>query len=250
MQKNKRFAFARTVTAVLRSWAIGVFHMLNPFPTLPGAPCPWDGSGICTAVIRGSGAKHFATAALAYTDPHGESHLELFRKNTTEEQRFRATTSARLDALERVLKNPASARVTYLFIDDPALRAEVAANIESFPNLVLSTTPDGTLSNAASQAVARASSTTIKNTPVTIAEPKNGRRLGGSTHLVIATDASIIPGQPGAGIASISSDGAIWQDRLPDTCDITWAEMKAIHAAVAGSINHPMLWCFPTAKTP
>lgn len=239
MQKNKRFVSLHTAFAALRSWVIGMIHTLTPFPMLPGAPCPWDGSGICTAIIRGSGSKYSAIAALAYTGPDGESYLELFRKDTTDEQLFRVATSARLDALERVLQNPVSALATHLFIDDPVLRAEVAAIIDSFPSLLLSATPPETLSITASQAVARASRATIKNTPVTIPSPKSGRRLGGSTLLVIATDASIIPGKPGAGIASISSDGVIWQDRLPDTCDIAWAEMKAIHAAVAGSVNHP-----------
>lgn len=228
-----------TVTSALRSWAIEAFHALNPFPTLPVVPCPLDGTGICTAVIRGSGAKHSSTAALAYTDPAGESHLELFRKNHSEELIYQNTTSARLDALERLLQNPTMARTTRLFIDDPTLRAEVAATIDSFPGLELSNTAPHTLSNTASQAISRTQSTTIKNTPIPLPTPINGRRLGGSTHLVIATDASIIPGKPGVGIASITADGEIWQDHLPDTCDIDWAEMKAIHAAIAGSIHHP-----------
>ena len=237
--QNKRSTSLHTAVAALRRWAVSALQSLTSFPMLPGTPIPWDGSGICKAVIRGGGTAHSATAALAYTGPDGQSHLELFRGHNPEGLVSRAATSARLDALERVLQNPTSARATCLFIDDPVLRAEVAATIESFPSLELATAPAETLSLTASQAATRANSTTIENTVASIPRSETGRRLGGSTHLVIATDASIIPGQPGAGIASVATDGTIWQDRLPDTCDITWAEMKAIHAAVAGSANHP-----------
>lgn len=61
------------------------------------------------------------------------------------------------------------------------------------------------------------------------------RNRGGSTHLVIATDASIVPGRPGAGIAAVASNGTTWHDYLPTTCDITWAELKTIHTAITNN---------------
>lgn len=49
---------------------------------------------------------------------------------------------------------------------------------------------------------------------------------------VVATDASIVPGRPGAGIAVNSSQGIIWQEHLLHTRDTTLAELTAIYRAL------------------
>ncbi len=49
---------------------------------------------------------------------------------------------------------------------------------------------------------------------------------------VVATDASILPGSPGAGIAVSSSEGIIWQEHLLHTRDTTIAELTALCRAL------------------
>ncbi|WP_461186545.1 RNase H family protein [Arthrobacter sp. Z4-13] len=175
-----------------------------------------------------------ATAALAYTGPDGKEHLELFRGYSAAGISDHAATSARIDALAFLVDNPTDARTTRLFIDDPALRREVAILQDSFPTLELTATAEPHLSTAASKAASRANSVTVYASAaaarLSLHDLTNERRT------VIATDASIVPGKAGAGIAAVGSDGLVWQDRLPGTCDITWAELKAIHAAIT---HHP-----------
>lgn len=79
---------------------------------------------------------------------------------------------------------------------------------------------------------------TSHTTAAPVSQPRTRRTPGGSTHLIIATDASIVPGHPGAGIAAVASNGTTWAGYLPTTCDITWAELKAIHAAITHNA-HP-----------
>lgn len=232
--------------ATLTRWAANAIRALNPRPVLPAAPCPWDGTGICTAVIRGGGTAHTATAALAYTSPDGTEHLKLFRGHSTYGTPGHAAAAARLDALAFILNNPTGARATRLFIDDPTLRREITAFQDSFPSLQLTTTADTHLSTLASRTAARANSVTIHTSAsaalLTLHRPASERRL------VIATDASIIPGQAGAGISAVASDGTVWQDRLPGTADITWAEMKAIHAAITQHPGHHELLVLSDSK--
>lgn len=231
-----------SIKTFLRQWAISIRHALNPFPLLPGVAHPWEETDVCIAVIRGGRSRYSATAALAYAGPDGSAHLELFSSNTLQGQTAQAAVTARIDALERIVQNPTSAAATRLYIDDPFLRAEVAASLASFPSLELLDAPFEGLSLNAAQAVTRANSTsasTRKRDASTGTRLDKDRVLGGSTHLVIATDASIVPGQPGAGISAVASDGTVWQEVLPETCDITWAELKAIYTAVAVSSGHP-----------
>ena len=47
-----------------------------------------------------------ATAALAYTGPDGEEHLELFRGYSTKGITGHAAATARIDALAFILENP------------------------------------------------------------------------------------------------------------------------------------------------
>jgi ribonuclease HI len=220
--------------AALTIWAANALRALNPRPALPAIPRPWDGTGICTAVIRGGGTTHTATAALAYTGPDGKEHLELFRGYSTEGITGHAAATARIDALTFLLNNPTGARTTRLFIDDPELRREVTALQDSFPSLQLTATADTHLSAVASRTAVRANSVTVNTSAaaalLSLHQPADERRL------VIATDASIVPGKAGAGISAVASDGTVWQDRLPGTADITWAELKAIHAAIS---QHP-----------
>lgn len=233
MQSKRSTTFYKARTALTR-WAANALRALSPHPTLPAAPRPWDGTGICTAVIRGGGTAHMATAALAYTGPDGKEQIELFRGYSTAGISGHAATSARINALAFLVDNPTNARATRLFIDDPALRREVAIVQESFPTLQLTTTAQPHLSIAASKAASRANSVTVYASAA--AARLSLHNLTSERRTVIATDASIVPGKAGAGIAAVGSDGTVWQDRLPGTCDITWAELKAIHAAIT---HHP-----------
>ena len=244
--QSTRFTPLQDTFAALTRWATNALRALNPRPVLPAGPRPWNGTGICTAVIRGGGTAHTATAALAYTSPDGTEHLELFRGHSTYGTPGHAAAAARLDALAFILNNPTGARATRLFIDDPSLRHEVTAFQDSFPSLQLTTTADTRLSTIASRTAVRANSVTIHTSAsaalLTLHQPANEHRL------VIATDASIIPGQAGAGISAVASDGTVWQDRLPGTTDITWAEMKAIHAAITQHPGHHELLVLSDSK--
>lgn len=233
MQSKRSTTFHNALTALTR-WAANALRALSPNPTLAAAPCPWDGTGTCMAVIRGGGTAHMATAALAYTGPDGTKYLELFRGHSTAGTPGHAATSARINALAFLLNNPTNARTTRLFIDDPALRREVAILQDSFPTLQLTTTAEPHLSTAASKAASRANSVTVHASAA--AARLSLHNLTSERRTVIATDASIVPGKAGAGIAAVASDGTVWQDRLPGTCDITWAELKAILAAIS---HHP-----------
>lgn len=82
-------------------------------------------------------------------------------------------------------------------------------------------------SAAAGRAVTRANTASAVPSPV--------RVPGGSSHTVVATDASIVPGLTGAGIAAVTGDGRIWQETLPGTGDVTWAELNAIRLALAST---------------
>lgn len=232
--QSKRSTPLHHTFAVLIRWTDNALRSLNPRPVLPADPRPWDGTGVCTAVIRGGGTAHTATAALAYTGTDGKEHLELFRGYNIKGITGHAAASARIDALAFILDNPTGARTTRLFIDDPELRREVTTVQDSFPSLQLTATADAHLSTTASRTAVRANSVTVNTSAaaalLSLHQPADERRL------VIATDASIVPGKAGAGISAVASDGTVWQDRLPGTSDITWAEMKAIHAAIS---QHP-----------
>ncbi|WP_142062301.1 RNase H family protein [Pseudarthrobacter sp. B4EP4b] len=232
--QSKRSTTFHDVLSALTRWAANALRALAPLPTLAAAPRRWDGAGTCMAVIRGGGTAYMAMAALAYVGPDGGEHLELFRGYSPAGIPEHAAASARIDALAFLLDNPTNARTTCLFIDDPALRREITTLQDSFPTLQLTATADSRLSIAASQAGSRANSVTVYASAA--AARLSLHNLGSECRTVIATDASIVPGKAGAGIAAVASDGMVWQDRLPGTCDITWAELKAIHAAIT---HHP-----------
>ena len=229
MQLSTRSANIHTVFTAFSHWAARALRTSSLLPVLPSAPCPWNGTGASTAVIRGGGTAYVATAALAYTGSDGEDHLELFRGYSPNGNPRHAAAAARINALTFILNHPTATMID-LFIDDPELHQEVAAAQDAFPFLQLATTADARLSNKATQAASRANSTTIHASAaaarLALHQPTGERRT------IIATDASIVPGKAGAGIAVVASDGTVWQDRLPGTSDITWAEMNAIDAAI------------------
>jgi hypothetical protein len=132
MQQFKRSATLRTAFTVLSSWTARALQAVAILPALPAAPCPWDGSGTCTAVIRGGGTAYMATAALAYSGADGKAHLELFRGYSSNGDARHAAAAARIDALAFIL-NHSNASVIHLFIDHQELRREVAALLGSFP---------------------------------------------------------------------------------------------------------------------
>jgi ribonuclease HI len=170
-----------------------------------------------------------ATAALAYSGADGKAHLELFRGYSSNGDARHAAAAARIDALAFIL-NHSNASVIHLFIDHQELRREVAALLGSFPRLQLTAAADPELSITASQAACRANSVTLGASAA--AARLALHQLPDERRTVIATDASIVQGKAGAGIAAVASDGTVWQGRLPGTSDVTWAEMNAIHAAI------------------
>jgi ribonuclease HI len=233
MQQFKRFTTIRNSFTALSQWAVKVLSTLPVRPVLPTAPCPWDGTGSVVAVIRGGGSAFMATAALAYTGPDGEDHVEMFRGYSYNGNARHAAAAARIEALAFILNHP-SATMIHLFIDDPEMRRAVTAAQDAFPLLQLVVSADAHLSNKAAQAASRANSVTINASAA--ASRLALHQSVGECRTVIATDASIVPGKAGAGMAAVASDGTIWQGRLPGTSDITWAEMNAIHGAIT---HHP-----------
>ncbi|MEO5316208.1 hypothetical protein PV772_19170 [Pseudarthrobacter sp. CC12] len=229
MQQPKRSIAVHDAFSAIARWTARALRALAIRPVLPAVPCLWDGSGAYTAVIRGGGTTHMATAALAYTGPDGKICLELFRGYSPTGNARHAAAAARIDALAYILQH-SNASLIYLFIDDQELRREVTAVQGSFHRLKLTATADPELSITASQAACRANSVTLNASAA--AARLALHQFTGEHRTVIATDASIVPGKAGAGIAAVASDGTVWQDQLPGTADITWAEMNAIHAAI------------------
>lgn len=211
----------------------------------------------CPAVIQASGTTTGATAALALAPSSQDwPEVELFRTLGNGALPSALANGARIDALTRLLEdNPANAPWYSLYVDDLELRREITALQDSFPTLLLTDSPHAGASSMATQAIVPTAQTPnppAASTPMSPAARKTGpcknpqiggktpktRVLGGETHLVIATDASIVPGIPGAGIAYAASNGITYQGWMGNTCDITWAELNAIHAALTASAGH------------
>jgi len=220
---------AGSLGGTLRRWIRAARAAVGPFSRVPQVPqrCPLEVATVCEAVIRVGGAGHVSTAALALRGPGGTEHVLLFRGYSPDGNRERAAAYARLNAFEYLAGRPTGAAITRLHVDDARARDAIGALLDSFPTLTLAGVPDAALSTAAARAAVRANAG-----PVSAARPTE-RVPGGSTHTVVATDASIVPGIPGAGIAAVAGDGRLWQETLPATGDITWAELNAIHLALA-----------------
>ncbi|WP_251046156.1 hypothetical protein [Arthrobacter sp. ISL-85] len=203
MQESTRSMAVRDAFSAIARWTARALRALAVRPVLPAVPCLGDGSGAYTAVIRGGGTTHMATAALAYTGPDGKFCLELFRGYSPTGNARHAAAAARIDALAFILKH-SNASAIHLFIDDQELRREVTAVQGSFPRLKLTATADPELSITASQAACRANSVTLNASAA--AARLALHQFTGEHRTVIATDASIIPGKAGAGIAAVASD--------------------------------------------
>jgi len=191
---------------VVRRWTDATLGALNPFSHVPGMrlACPLEVATVCEAVIR-SDESGGATAALSLRGPDGAEHVLVFLGRSFDGNPRNAAAHARVDALEYLVESrPAAAAMTRLYVDDARTRAEIGALLDSFPTLTLAAEPDPKLYDAAD-------------------------------HTVVATDASIFPGIAGAGIAAVSGDGRIWNETLPETGDITWAELNAIRLALANT---------------
>lgn len=192
---------------LLRRWARTALAALNPFSRVPGLRlgCPLEVAPVCEAVIRSGASGAAATAALSLRGPDGAEHVLLFTGRGVDANPGRAAAHAGVDALEYLVEaRPTTAATTRLYVDDARTRAEIGALLDSFPTLTLAGEPDLRLYAAAA-------------------------------HTVVATDASIVPGTAGAGIAAVSGDGRIWEETLPGTGDITWAELNAIRLALAST---------------
>lgn len=188
-------------------WVDATLRTLNPFSHVPGVrlACPLEVASVCEAVIRSDAAGATATAALSLRGPDGAEHVLVFLGRSIDGNPRHAVAHARVDALQYLVESrPTAAAMTRLYVDDSRSRAEIEALLDSFPTLTLAGEPDPRLYDAAN-------------------------------HTVVASDASIVPGTAGAGIAAVSGDGRIWKETLPETGDITWAELNAIRLALANT---------------
>ncbi|MEX5296844.1 ribonuclease H family protein [Kocuria sp. CPCC 205268] len=184
------------------------------------------------AVIRANITCAGAVAVIAYRDTDEQVVLDVVRQNRRRDARGdEARRATLIDAVTRLCTDLDTAPGHRVWIDDAQLRTVLAAESAALPHVAFTDTPDAELGIAAARALSRIGQG-LPPVPTPAAAGQPGVR-GGSSHLVLATDASVAStGEVGAGIAIAGSDGRRRSLYLSQTKDVTWAELQAIEEAL------------------
>lgn len=160
--------------------------------------------------------------ALAWTIRHDPADPVSVHTLSCDESTQAAQAGLILEAVQAILQQAEIDQIRVeLFLDDRTVLAELFNTAPAFPRLILR--PLWVKNRTAVKAAVRA--------------------LPTPPRLVIATDASIVPNKPGAGIAVVTADGQVTTRYLPTETQILLAELEAIALALATHRTCPLQIC-------